>query len=262
MARKQGVLRPDGRPLYAQTVDALMDLLADGTYPPGHFLPPEHALARRLGVSRSTIREAVSHLEKDGLITRRHGIGTLVNERSQEQISGGLERLQSFRTLARLAGEVAEVIERQVSTRGADVAIASLLHVSEGEELVQLRSIEALAGRRMAALDSLIPARVVSPTEIEGGVGSLLDYLVENTDIEFGVTRSTVRAIDAGSELADRLEIAAGKSVLYLEELLYTADGVPMALLNNYFLTEHFNFTIYRRVVRSRIALSHHAEPS
>jgi GntR family transcriptional repressor for pyruvate dehydrogenase complex len=66
------------RRLYSQIADQLADLIARGTYPPGDYLPPERELAARLGVSRSSVREALIALEVMGLVDVRVGDGVLV----------------------------------------------------------------------------------------------------------------------------------------------------------------------------------------
>ncbi len=240
-------LRIDNRPLYAKAVEVLTDLIADETFAQGQLLPSEGELAKQLGVSRSTIREAISHLEKDRLITRRQGVGTFVTERSQERLTGGLERLQSFRTLAGMAKESAEMVERSVELIAAEPVAVAVLRVPEGSPLVRLDAIEAVRGCRIAFLRGLISADFV-----EAGNGSLLEYIIESTNYEPTHTRSEVYAIDADADLSRRLEVEEGRSVLYLAETLYTGDDKPLALLHNYFLTERFNFTIFRRVVVSK----------
>ena len=63
MSQPSRSLRSDTRPLYVQAVDALYELLGKGAYEAGQLLPAEAALAAHLGVSRSTIREALGHAE-------------------------------------------------------------------------------------------------------------------------------------------------------------------------------------------------------
>ena len=73
-------LKLDHRPLYIRAVEVLRELLENGTYPPGSQLPPEPDLAQQLGISRSTLREAMRTFEERGRITRRRGIGTFVSQ--------------------------------------------------------------------------------------------------------------------------------------------------------------------------------------
>ena len=59
----------------------LRQAITSGTYRPGSQLPTEAELCEMLGVSRTVVREALRVLEDDGLVARRHGIGTFVRNR-------------------------------------------------------------------------------------------------------------------------------------------------------------------------------------
>ncbi|MGI4747766.1 MAG: FadR/GntR family transcriptional regulator [Janthinobacterium lividum] len=66
------------RRLYQAIATAILDLIASGEFPPGATLPAERELATRLGVSRSTVREAVIALEVLGFLDVRVGSGVVV----------------------------------------------------------------------------------------------------------------------------------------------------------------------------------------
>ena len=73
-----GLAAIQNRRLYSQIADQLAELIARGAYPPGDYLPPERELAARLGVSRSSVREALIALEVLGIVDVRVGDGVLV----------------------------------------------------------------------------------------------------------------------------------------------------------------------------------------
>jgi GntR family transcriptional regulator, transcriptional repressor for pyruvate dehydrogenase complex len=66
------------RSLAYDLVDAIGDRIRDGRLQPGEKLPPESAIVDQYGVSRTVVREALSHLQAARLVTTRHGIGTFV----------------------------------------------------------------------------------------------------------------------------------------------------------------------------------------
>ncbi|HOO26155.1 MAG TPA: GntR family transcriptional regulator [Clostridiales bacterium] len=66
-------------PLYVQVKNHILDLIAGGDYPPGTRLPTENELMTSLGVGRATVRAALSELEFEGKVDKRHGIGTFVS---------------------------------------------------------------------------------------------------------------------------------------------------------------------------------------
>ncbi|HHY62395.1 MAG TPA: GntR family transcriptional regulator, partial [Bacillota bacterium] len=67
-------MKPAGA-LYIGIASQLKNDIVRGAFPDNR-LPTEEELSQRFGVSRNTIREALSMLEMDGLITRRQGVGT------------------------------------------------------------------------------------------------------------------------------------------------------------------------------------------
>jgi DNA-binding FadR family transcriptional regulator len=67
--------------LYQQAADHLADLIRDGEYPVDARLPGERELAKQLGVSRTTVREALISMEIAGLIDVRVGAGAYVKAR-------------------------------------------------------------------------------------------------------------------------------------------------------------------------------------
>src|ERR1044071_1013860 len=63
-----------------QTVLAIQDAIRQGKFPAGSQLPPEMELLQMMGISRTTLREALRILEEQRLIRKRRGLGTFVME--------------------------------------------------------------------------------------------------------------------------------------------------------------------------------------
>ena len=66
------------RRLYRQIAEQIRGLIRSGEFPPGARLPPERDLAKQLGVSRPSVREALIALEVEGLVEVRIGSGIYV----------------------------------------------------------------------------------------------------------------------------------------------------------------------------------------
>lgn len=138
---------PDPRPLYAQVEDHLKQELRSSRLSPGDRLPPEPELARLLGVSRQTVRQALGRLEAAGLVTRRPGRGTVVSRPPLEQPLGGALTLRQVASQAGLA--LTPVIDRislvdaAASPRELSQALGPLLclgrhYVLDGESIIAL----------------------------------------------------------------------------------------------------------------------------
>src|SRR3712207_5462994 len=99
----------EGVRLEDRAVALVRELIRSGSLAPGEQLPSEPQLARRLGISRPTLRAALAELVADRLLVRRKGVGTFVAA-NPPHVSQGLERLigtaASIRGLGRSPGTV------------------------------------------------------------------------------------------------------------------------------------------------------------
>src|SRR5512136_2606044 len=96
--------------------------------PPESRLPSEPLLARQLGVSRATLREAMRSFEGRGLIRRKQGVGTFVITQVPV-IDSGLEVLESIETQAQRINLPVQVGELQVNQKSSNEAEARMLNL-------------------------------------------------------------------------------------------------------------------------------------
>jgi GntR family transcriptional regulator len=241
-------LKSSRRPLYTQAITALHELLQGGDYHSGDLLPSEDVLARQVGVSRATLREALGHLESYGLVTRRQGIGTFVGTPARPWFMGGLERLESYHSLAARAGMQVRAVEREVSITPADADLAGLLNLEAGAEIVRVQVVEEVSGQRGAYINTYVRPDAASAEDLAAFGGPVIDYLTQVNAKALTHTRSEILAVHAGEEVARRLDVPAGRAILHLREVFYALDGSPLAASLNYFLTDQFRFHVTRRV--------------
>ncbi len=238
----------DPRPLYLQTEEALIRLLADSE--PGEQLPPEPELAQRLGVSRSTLREALRALKDQGFIARKQGVGTFVQPRPPV-IPSGLETLESLDVIAgrlQLAIRTAQVT---IEERSA-LALPELLEklsLSPDDKVTCVCRVKWAGEQAVAYIEDMIPATVATVDELRAGFrDSVLDYLRKRGDPRPDHARADIRALPADEKLAMKLEQQPGTSLLLLEEVLYSTEGKPIDYSRNYFIPGYFDFHVIRRI--------------
>lgn len=70
----------DGVPIYVQIVNQVKYLVAAGRLAPGEEVPPIRVLAEQLVVNPNTVAKAYHELEREGLVTKRHGSGTYISD--------------------------------------------------------------------------------------------------------------------------------------------------------------------------------------
>ncbi len=119
--------------IYHQLRSAFAARITSGEWQPGDRISPEGTLADKFKVSRTTIRRALSGLERDGLILRFPGKGTFINHTgipAKEQLKVGIDFLAKY-TSSSYYGPLAEGIMEAACQN--DISV-SLLHPSEYNE--------------------------------------------------------------------------------------------------------------------------------
>lgn len=249
MKKTNRPLKVDRRPLYVQALELLREMLSSGQYKLGDRLPSEDDLAEELGISRPTLRRALVHLETRGMISRRQGIGTFVTLPAKAGFMGGLERLESFHSLAREAGLTPEIIETELEIVPAEEQIAATLSIEPGEDIIRFQIIHAVEGIRSIYLDDYFPTHIYSLEEIAANEDALLDYLKSRPEDPLSYSRSEIFAIDADEVVASKLSIPEGKSVLHLVETHFSSTGKSFGMTYVYILSDHFRFYIVRQAL-------------
>jgi len=218
--------------------------------PAGERLPSEPDLARQLGVSRATLREAMRTFETQGLIRRRQGAGTFVVGQ-MPVIDSGLEVLESLDKIAQRMDLPVSLRHLHVERVQADAVQAGALGIAEGANLTRIRRVVQATDRPVAYLIDLLPEEVMRAEQLPADFkGSVLDLLLERGD-PLTVSRTAVSAINAPADVAKPLEIQRDDVLLQFTGLLYTAAGKAVAYSYSYFIPGYFNFHIVRRVAHS-----------
>jgi GntR family transcriptional regulator len=214
----------------------------------GERLLTEPLLARQLGVSRATLREAMRTFETQGLLRRRQGSGTYVVHPSGV-IETGLEVLESIESTARQSGLPVTMGELKVKHREANSEERKYLELPEGAQVLHLSRVILAEDHPAAFLVDVLPEDILSEEELEQGfTGSVLDLLLRRGEPELDISRTEINAVTATSEIARAMGIQRGDVLLRFLALLLTTEGRIVDFSYSYFLPGYFRFHVMRRV--------------
>jgi GntR family transcriptional regulator len=217
----------------------------------GQRLPSEPDLAKHLGVSRATLREAMRSFETQGVIRRRQGSGTFVVGKIAV-LDSGLEVLESLETMARRLGLELTISDLSIEAATADEETAAGLGLPAGGAVTRVRRVMRAENRPVACLVDTLPEEVLPSRELGAGFhGSVLDHLLGRGD-PLTTSRANVSAIGATAEVAKALEIQRGDVLLHFHSQLYDASGRIVDYSLSYFIPGYFHFHIVRRVGAGR----------
>jgi GntR family transcriptional regulator len=213
----------------------------------GQRLPSEPELAKQLGVSRATLRDAMRTFETQGLIRRRQGSGTFVVGKVHT-LDSGLEVLESLETMAKRLNLEISVSNLNVEHMTADKEIAADLNLTVGARLLCVRRVIRTDTRPVAYLVDTLPEDVLQLDDLPADFhGSVLDFLLGRGD-SLRTSRANISAIGATAEVAKVLEIQRGDVLLHFYSQLFDGSGKVVDYSLSYFIPGYFNFHVVRRV--------------
>lgn len=231
-------------PLWFQISERLIAALEKGEFSIGDVLPSETQLIRRFGVSRTTARAALDHLETQGLVERRSGKGSTV---LPPRVDQPLNLLSSFTEDMRARGLEPGYDEIDVRVVRCTAAVAAELDLTRGTRVVQVSRLLLASGEPMGVSESwlapsVVPARPDAASNLPDS--SLYAWLEEENGIRIGGGSEVIEAGVAGTELARRLHIEPGGPVLIARRTARDDRGKPVEHAYRCYRADRYRYRI------------------
>ncbi|MGE5573918.1 MAG: GntR family transcriptional regulator [Bacteroidota bacterium] len=237
-------LKDDPRPLYLRVADAIRDSIASGRFDDATRLPSETELTRLFGVSRTTVREALSALERDGLISRAHGKGTFARK-PQFILSPGQARNRGFTETVKAMGLTPGTSYLSFNWEPADPEFAQNLNVPVGSPLAVIKRVRTVNNEPVEYAVDWVPERIIgSDISADTFPVSLFEYLREQRKVVFGCSDLTIESVLPSAYLAGLLHLELNMPVLLIEETCYAPGGSPILHCRNYHRSDRYKFRI------------------
>ena len=214
-----------------------------GEWRPGERIPSEPELARQETVSRSSMRAAITLLEEEGFVSRRHGSGTYVTHRPA--LRSDLGRNFGVSSMIASTGLEPGTEEEAAEVEPAPSVVAEALGLAEGDPVGVLRRVRTAGDRRVVDVTDYCRVDHIAPDDL-AQVGSIYAALAERgLAVDHGVAHLT--PWNADREVADRLDVPSGTLLLTIDQVDRTADGIAVLVSREHHLADAFTFTLVRR---------------
>lgn len=221
----QSIQRNSAVALHEQIRIILGGEIEAGTYKEGR-LPSEADLAARFGVSRISLRRALSSLETQGLVSRVQGRGTFVHT---PPLASATMSMGSYTDQVLVGGLPTSEIMREIKFAGvvpAHGAVARFMQVPEADDVIRLTRVFSLRGTPLSVDDAYYPverypgflAKVTHET-------STYALLTEEYGVEFGSTDRFFDVAFIDSTTAQWLDRPERDPVLKISKVAYDTDG-------------------------------------
>ncbi len=228
-------------PRYHQIAQTLRERISTSRQGPGERLDNQRSLAREFGVTLMTLRQALDLLERDGLIARRHGLGTFV---ARPAIDYDILQLRALaRDLSALGEDVATRFLRS-HFAAADHRVAEALGLAEEAEVFVLERLRLVDGEPMSFQASYLPAALgAEVSRADLAVTPLRQVLTFKLGIEIAAARETVSAVPLERRAAHELGCRPGIAAFRSDRVSVSADGTPIVYDRVFIPGDRFRIT-------------------
>ena len=236
------------QPAQSKTIRAqLLSDMREGPYAGCPRLPRESALAQTLGISRTQLRDILASLEREGFITRRHGVGTVINRHVLE-VRTRMDIEVEFLDMIRRSGHEAAVAAVRATACSADAHVARQLAIAEGTPVLRVDRLCTADGTPAIYCEDFIEAALVREGYTAQDLRQpIFHFLREFCGIYPYLDLTDLRPVTADARLAGILEVPEGAPLLFMDEVDYDIDGKAVFCSREYFADGIFRHTVLRK---------------
>ncbi|MGF1874677.1 GntR family transcriptional regulator [Photobacterium frigidiphilum] len=224
---KARIAQKDKSPLYVKVSETIKQAIQQKMLVGGDFLPTERELSEMLSISRITVRKALDVLDKDQVVVRSRGCGTMVSD----TLEYSLKEPKGFSQQVVLKGKRPDTlwIKKEIVASNAD--IAEQLNISVNDEVFLLKRIRYVDDQPVSIEESYVPAHLIA--DADDIQVSLYEYF-RSQNIILTRTKSRVSAQMPTDEFLEHLGLKSTVPVLVIKQVAFDISGQLMEYSVNY----------------------------
>jgi GntR family transcriptional regulator len=228
-------------PVYIQIAEEIKTNIKEHVYNPGEAIPTERELTEEFGVSRMTIRQAVSNLIYEGVLYKTRGKGAFV---SKETIEKKME-IESFSDDMRKRGLTPSSKVLFFEKITPDEEVRQKLQLEETDKVFFLNRIRMANEEPMAIEYCYLPEKYYpNLTKYNVVQCSLYALIKEEYNVEFNFMRQVIKAVNLGKKEAEMLLGKPKGFALLSHRIIYNADEEPIEYTKTVYDPERYSFNV------------------
>ncbi len=229
--------------LYVNVDESIKRKIEEGLLNPGDRLPPEMELAKEYGISRSTLREALKMLQKEGILITKNGIGTYVAENAPIILRNFLNKLMSIGELIKSVGLEDTQSNMKIYKTSPCTEWKSKLNLKD-EGVVVIERLREANGIGISYSYHIFPESIAKNYFDESFAGSLLKFLRNYMNIEIAYSLTEICSI--GEKKENKVTYYIGENVLLFKQLHFDVKDNPIFYSLDYMNNNILKFFIRR----------------
>ncbi|MCB0214581.1 MAG: GntR family transcriptional regulator, partial [Anaerolineae bacterium] len=182
----------------------------------------------------------------EGLIYRKHGLGTFV---SNSNVERDHRRLTNFFESCRRGGKVPGAKIIRFETIAASQPVAEALNIDPGDAVIRITTLRTMNGKPVTLHDAQLPLalfpqlKTAQPEDL--GLDSRHVWeLIQSYGYALSYVTERLEAQLADEALAEILDVTPGSPILYGARVLYAADGTPLKYADCYNRGDKVSLTV------------------
>ena len=225
----------------------LLREMKEGAYRYSGKLPPEGVLAERLSISRTQLRDSLAQLEREGFISRHQGVGTVIN-RHVLAVAVRMDMEIEFMEMIAASGHEPSQMQSSFDLVLASKTVAEHLAISQSDTVLKVTRLIGADDKPAIYCEDYIPATLIKKKEYteQDLQKPIFSFLKQFCGLEPHMDLTEVRPAVADAALAKTFCVAEGTPLLYLDELDYDKEGMPMLYSPQYYIGGVIQHTMLR----------------
>jgi GntR family transcriptional regulator len=239
------ILKQYKRPLYLKIKEHIENLIDQDIYEAGDKLPSETAFAKKLDVSRASLREALRVLEKEGKIIKSQGVGTFV-AKPIPRFKRGIEELFSVTDTIKNEGFTPGTKGLEIKNVKVDKQLAFKMNIDQNEDILKLQRVRTADDKPVVFCIDYLNTNLFPIKINEDFSNSLFDLLENKYKLKIKYAVTEIIPVTAKKKLVEKLEVKKNAAILLLEQMHYDEQERLFLYSKNYFRSDQFQFKVLR----------------
>lgn len=227
-------------PLYIQIAEGLISQIESGELTPGDQLPPERELSEKLGVNRMTLRRALRVLEAQGLVVRKHGVGTFI---AAPKIERQMDTVFRFTLGMQKRGFTPEARIISIKQTLMEVGLAKELGVSPSSPAYRILRLRTINQEPVLLEDYTIPTvRFPELERFDLEKRSIYEVMESDYGVTIDHARQSFEPVVATAFEADLLSVRAGAPLMLEKRISLDQDNQLVEYGRDRYRGDRFRF--------------------
>lgn len=227
-------------PLHKQAETLLRKMILEEEYQNGKALPNEVEMAKKLAISRTTLRQAINTLVSEGLLIRKKRVGTKV---APAPVSSRSNNWLSFSQEMKIRGIPIKNFELHITWVFPDEALANFFGIKTDRKILKMERVRGKTNEPFVYFASYFHPRI-GLTGNEDFKRPLYEILETDYSVIATLSKEEISAKAADPIIAEKLVIPVGSPILFRKRFVFDQGERPIEYNLGYYKADSFVYTV------------------